>query len=141
MEQSMSIHLGAVADIPLGQGVCFIVQGEEIAVFRSRMGEIFAVANKCPHRQGPLAEGIIGNGKVVCPLHGHKFDLKTGEGSEPHECVQTFKVWEKNGKIMLEYPVTIEEKTEDQYVESMVSAYTKIYFNGGAHEFSKGNTN
>ena len=125
MEKLTVINLGSVADIPLGQGVCFIVKGEEIAVFRSRRGEIFALANKCPHRRGPLAEGIIGNGKVVCPLHGHKFDLKTGQGSEPHECVQTFKAWEENGQIMLEDPVTIEEKTDDKYVASMVNALYK----------------
>ena len=141
MEQSIVIHLGAVADIPLGQGVCFIVKGEEIAVFRSRMGEIFAVANKCPHRQGPLAEGIIGNGKVVCPLHGHKFDLKTGEGSESHECVQTFKVWEENGQIMLEDYWAVEEKVDGQYAELILNANSKIYYKGNAHEFSKSNTN
>ena len=97
------INLGLIESIPLGQGVCFIVHGEEIAVFRFRDGRIFAVANKCPHRQGPLAEGVIGNGKVICPLHGHKFDVQTGQGSEPHECVRVFKTWIDQGQIFLEY--------------------------------------
>jgi len=97
-----AVNLGPVAGIALGHGLCFVVEGEEIAVFRSRAGRIFAVANRCPHRQGPLSEGVMGDGKVVCPLHGHKFDLTTGEGSETGECVKTYRVWEENGRLMLE---------------------------------------
>ena len=96
-------NLGNSKDIPLGQGVCFIVQGVEIAVFRTRDGRVLAIENKCPHRQGPLAEGIVGDGKVICPLHGHKFDLATGQGSEKHECVRVFKTWIDQGQISLEY--------------------------------------
>ena len=103
MEKSTIINLGAVSDIPPGQGICFIVRGEEVAVFRSRRGEIFAIANTCPHRRGPLADGIIGDDHVVCPLHGHKFNLRTGQGSEPSECVKTFAVREDQGRIMLEF--------------------------------------
>jgi nitrite reductase (NADH) small subunit len=96
-----SINLGSIEKIPLGQGRCFIVGSEEIAVFRQRDGRFFAVQNRCPHRQGPLAEGIMGGGKVICPLHSHKFDLETGSGSEPHECVKTFPVREVAGEIHL----------------------------------------
>ena len=46
----------------------------------------------------------MGEGKIVCPLHGHKFDLTTGQGSEDCECVKTFPVEEKDGKIVLSYP-------------------------------------
>ena len=97
------INLGSIDQVPMGQGLCFDVLGQEIAVFRSRKGEWFAVENRCPHRQGPLSEGIIGDGKVVCPLHGHKFDLTTGQGSDGHECVKAFKVLEKQGNIVMEY--------------------------------------
>ena len=95
-------NLGNVNDIPLGQGICYIVKGEEIAVFRSRDGRISALENRCPHRQGPLSEGIVGNGKIVCPLHGHKFDLASGQGAEKGECVRVFKIWEDQGQMMLE---------------------------------------
>ena len=54
------INLGCVAAIPLGQGRCYVVGGQEIAVFRQRDGQLFAAENRCPHRQGPLSEGIIG---------------------------------------------------------------------------------
>ena len=98
---NMRINLGSVGHIPLGQGRCFMVGVHEVAIFRTRAGRLFAVENSCPHRGGPLSEGIIGEGKVICPLHGHKFDLSTGQGSEAHECVKTFKVWEENGYIVM----------------------------------------
>ena len=98
----MNINLGDIDQVPEGQGRCFIVNGEEIAVFRTRSGRLFAVENQCPHRRGPLAEGVIGEGKVLCPLHGHKFDLASGRGNEPLECVAVFKVWQKNGQMLVE---------------------------------------
>jgi len=103
MEKELIINLGSVHDIPVGQGKCFVIQGEEIAIFRSRSGKITAIENKCPHRQGPLADGIMGDGLIVCPLHGHKFDLKTGKGSEGHECVQVFMTKIKKNQIFLSY--------------------------------------
>lgn len=72
------VNLGAVARIPLGEGREFEVDGELIAVFRARDEKLYAVQAKCPHRDGALADGIIGAGKVVCPLHAFKFDLATG---------------------------------------------------------------
>lgn len=101
MEKTCQVKLCSVQDIPVGQGACFVIQGAEVAVFRLRDGRVLAVENRCPHRQGPLSEGVAGNGKVVCPLHGHKFDLATGEGSEPSERVRVFKTWEENGGIFI----------------------------------------
>jgi len=103
MEQSFIINLGPLEDIPIGQGRCFIVKDEEVSVFHLRSGKVRAVENKCPHRQGPLSEGIIDEGKVVCPLHGHKFDLKTGRGSEGGECVRVFESWIEHNHVYIEY--------------------------------------
>ena len=72
------VDLDAVDAIPLGQGRAYVVHGRTIAVFRQRDGRLFAVDNQCPHRGGPLAEGIVGDGKVICPLHGWKVDLESG---------------------------------------------------------------
>ena len=72
------VNLGAVERIPLGEGREFDVDGALVAVFRARDGRLYAVQAKCPHRDGALADGIIGAGKVVCPLHSFKFDLATG---------------------------------------------------------------
>ena len=102
MANALIVNLGSLDEIPLGQGRCYIVGSEEIAVFRQRDGKLFASQNRCPHKQGPLAEGVLGGGKIICPLHAHKFDLTSGTGSEPTECVKTFPVREQNGEIILE---------------------------------------
>ena len=96
-----TINLGSVEKVPKGQGFCFIVSGEEIAVFRQRDGRLFATQNRCPHRQGPLSEGVAGAGKVICPLHSHKFDLCTGEGPDPKECLRLYPVREEKGEILI----------------------------------------
>ncbi len=95
------VNLGSIATIPLGQGRCYVIGAEEVAVFRQRDGRIFATQNRCPHRQGPLAEGLVGSNKVICPLHAHQFNIETGAGSEPVECVQVFTVEEVNGDMLL----------------------------------------
>lgn len=95
------INLGSIEKIPLGQGRSYIVDGQEIAVFRQRDGRFFAAQNRCPHRNGPLSEGVVGANKVVCPLHSHKFDLATGAGSEPGECVKVYAVTVSGGDVLL----------------------------------------
>jgi nitrite reductase (NADH) small subunit len=96
-----TIHLGTISRIPVGQGRCYVIGSDEIAVFRQRDGRIFATQNRCPHRQGPLSEGVIGSGQVICPLHAHRFNLKDGAGSEPGECVQVHRVKDLDGEILL----------------------------------------
>ena len=77
--QGLSYGLGPVEQIPLGEGRVFKVDGTRVAVFRTRQGEVYATQAACPHRDGPLADGIIGGGQIVCPLHAYKFDLATGK--------------------------------------------------------------
>lgn len=95
------IKLGSISKIPLGQGFCFMTGKKEIAVFRPRSGGLCAIENRCPHRQAPLAEGVIDARQVICPYHGHKFDLHTGAGSEAGEKVQVYEVSEEDGEIWL----------------------------------------
>ena len=101
MDQLIKIYLGPIETIAVGQGRRFMIKDQAIAVFRARDGKFFAMEDLCPHRQGPLSDGIIGDGKVICPLHGHKFDLQTGQGSEGQECVRVFKVWVNKGNLFL----------------------------------------
>lgn len=96
-----AVKLGGIETIALGQGRCYVVGAEEIAVFRQRDGRVFATQNRCPHRQGPLSEGVMGGGYVICPLHAHRFNLKSGAGSEPGECIHVHRVGELNGEILL----------------------------------------
>ena len=83
-DRTDSIELwGCISRIPVGQGRCYVVGAQEIAVFRQRDGRLFATQNRCPHKQGPLSEGVMGGGQVICPLHAHRFELKDGAGTEP----------------------------------------------------------
>ena len=95
------VYLGSAHAVPPNQGRCYVVGSLEIAVFRQRDGKIFATENLCPHRKGPLSEGLVGDGKVICPLHGHKFQFEDGAGSEPGECDRTYVVEETDGHLML----------------------------------------
>ena len=70
--------LGSVADIPVGEGRGYAVDGEQIAVFRLRDGTLHAISGMCPHAGGPLADGLIDATIVMCPLHNHTFALDTG---------------------------------------------------------------
>ncbi len=85
--------LGPATRIPLGEGKVFEVEGLAVAVFRTRDGAFHATQAACPHRQGPLADGMLGGGRVVCPLHGFKFDLATGK-PVGNDCraLQTYRV-------------------------------------------------
>jgi nitrite reductase (NADH) small subunit len=74
----ITANLGSVDLIPMGQGRLFEVQGVPIAVFRSRDGSVFATQAACPHRGGPLADGILGQRTLVCPLHACGFDVGSG---------------------------------------------------------------
>lgn len=78
VESLVEHRLGPVEQIPLGEGRTFTVAGYTIAVFRLREGSVAATQAECPHRGGPLADGIVGMDSVVCPLHAQRFTLLTG---------------------------------------------------------------
>jgi nitrite reductase (NADH) small subunit len=71
-------NLGQIVMIPEGEGRVYEIGLLAIAVFRTKEGKVYATQALCPHREGPLVDGIIGAGEVVCPLHSFKFDLETG---------------------------------------------------------------
>jgi nitrite reductase (NADH) small subunit len=73
------ILIGSVDQIPKGEARIFKVDGRDIAIYHTRSGEVFATQPDCPHRGGPLADGLIGGTSVVCPLHDRSFDLRTGK--------------------------------------------------------------
>jgi NAD(P)H-dependent nitrite reductase small subunit len=95
-------RLGPVEQIPLGEGRAFVVNGEQVAVFRTRANELWAIGAVCPHAGGPLADGQIDRHRVLCPLHGHAFTLVDGSCSTGDYAVRTYPVREENGQIVLE---------------------------------------
>ena len=78
-------NLGLVSGIPEGEGRTFQAGGHDIAVFRGRGGAIHATSAWCPHQGGPLADGLIGRDQVICPMHGLRFDLRSGL-PQGHQC-------------------------------------------------------
>lgn len=76
----MQITLAPITSIPEGEGRNFAIAGVRLAVFRSRSGQVFATQADCPHKGGPLADGLLGGSTLICPLHSQKFDLETGAG-------------------------------------------------------------
>lgn len=95
-------HLGPLDQIPVGEGRAFRVQGEQVAVFRLRNGTLRATSAVCPHRGGPLADGQIDHRVVLCPLHGHTFELDTGCSPTGAEPVRTYPVsLDDHGNLLL----------------------------------------
>lgn len=74
----------------------------KIAVFRTTSDEVFAIKDECPHKQGPLSQGIVHGTSVTCPLHNWKIDLASGEALGPDEgCTNTYSTKVENGMVYL----------------------------------------
>jgi nitrite reductase (NADH) small subunit len=97
------IDIAALDDIaPRGARVVKTVLGC-VAVFRTATDQVFALDNTCPHKKGPLAEGIVHGTAVTCPLHNWVISLETGLVQGPDEgAVATFPVRVQAGRILLD---------------------------------------
>lgn len=73
------IDVGALADIPRQGGRVVRTRHGCVAVFRTAADEVFALEDRCPHKGGPLSEGIVHGTHVTCPLHNWVFDMATGQ--------------------------------------------------------------
>jgi nitrite reductase (NADH) small subunit len=94
----------ALADIPqLGARVVKRSAQADIALFRNAENEVFALRDACPHKGGPLSQGIVFGQRVACPLHGMTIGLADGCALPPDEgCAQTFPVRvEPDGSVWL----------------------------------------
>lgn len=75
-------HVDEIAPL---SGRCVKTAGDDIGVFKTAEGDVFAIVNRCPHRGGPLTEGIVHGTSVTCPLHNMVISLRTGEIEGPEE--------------------------------------------------------
>ncbi|HEY8667289.1 MAG TPA: Rieske 2Fe-2S domain-containing protein [Tepidisphaeraceae bacterium] len=76
--ETIEVDVCDIDDLTPGVGRAFEIAGQVVAVFLTRAGQVRAVENRCPHRGGPLADGILANNHVVCPFHANRYDLTTG---------------------------------------------------------------
>jgi len=94
----------SVDEIPHRGGRLVRAGTTQIALFRLSSGKIRAIDNRCPHKQGPLAEGIISNDTIICPLHAQKIDLESGHVLPPDSgCVTTFPTKVEDGQVLIQF--------------------------------------
>lgn len=111
MPTSAEHLLGPLSQVPVGEGRMFELSDVDpggpvaVAVFHLRSGAVHATQAACPHREGPLADGILGGTTVICPLHSRRFDVATGAALSGECGLATYpvKVTEA-GEIMIGTP-------------------------------------
>jgi nitrite reductase (NADH) small subunit len=91
--------VGRLDQIPPGQGRCFRLGVRRVAIFHMRNGEVFALDDTCPHRAGPLSDGLVGRDRVICPLHGYKFALADGRGLDSGFNATVYSVQVRDGRL------------------------------------------
>lgn len=100
------IDIGAVDDIPLRGARKVKTKLGCIAVFRTDTDTVFATSNVCPHKQGPLNEGIVHGNKVTCPLHNWVFDLETGQAQGADDgSIETYPAKVEAGRVLIDAAV------------------------------------
>jgi nitrite reductase (NADH) small subunit len=104
-------NIGPIANIPMrgARRLCFGHQGSPVAVFRTSNDEVFALVDECPHKRGPLSEGIVSGETVTCPLHNWNIDLRDGKALSPDEGrTTTLAVRIVEGEVHIGLPQAIE---------------------------------
>jgi nitrite reductase (NADH) small subunit len=96
------IEIGSPQDIPARGARVVSTPDGEVAVFRTAAGPVFAIRNRCPHRGGPLSEGIVTGERVTCPLHNWVIDLTTGQAVAPDRgCAVPYPLKVEDGRLWL----------------------------------------
>lgn len=97
------IDIGHINDIPLRGARVVKTPVGCVALFRTGETEVFAASDRCPHKGGPLSEGIVHGQKVTCPLHNWVFDLNTGQAQGADEGqISVYPVQVSGDRILLD---------------------------------------
>ena len=100
-------NIGPLANIPLrgARRLCIRHAGKPVAVFRTGDNEVFVLVDECPHKKGPLSEGIVSGKSVTCPLHNWVIGLEDGEAVAPDQgTAQLLSVRLVGGDIYVHLP-------------------------------------
>lgn len=102
-EGGQLVRICSTAELPqTGRVKCLSVRGRELCL-ANLDGYIAALSNECPHRGGPLCEGMIEEGKIVCPWHGWAFDPHSGEASHSAQAkVEVFSLLVRGESVFLD---------------------------------------
>jgi len=97
------LDIGALVDIPPRGGRVVRTTRGCVAIFRTATDEVFALDDRCPHKGGPLSDGIVHGRSVTCPLHNLVISLETGAAQGPDEGrVRTHALRVEGGRILLD---------------------------------------
>ncbi|MRU16521.1 nitrite reductase small subunit NirD [Roseovarius sp. A21] len=96
------IDICALDDIPLRGARKLKTALGCVAVFRTSETEVFAAADRCPHKGGPLSEGIVHGQSVTCPLHNWVFDLNTGQAQGEDGQIATYKLRIEGDRVLID---------------------------------------
>ena len=96
------IAVGTLSDIPQRGARCVETPDGRIAVFRTGDDRVFAIDDHCPHKGGPLSQGIVHGAAVTCPLHNWVISLETGTALGADEgCVRTIPVKVEGERLLI----------------------------------------
>jgi nitrite reductase (NADH) small subunit len=96
------VEIGSIDDIPMRGARCVNTPEGRIAVFRTAEGQVFAIEDRCPHKDGPLSQGIVHGTAVTCPLHNWVISLETGKALGADEgAVKTVPVRVENERLFI----------------------------------------
>jgi len=96
------VRVCALAEVPSANKLMLVQAGGQDICLANVAGELYAVDNVCPHRQGPLHEGWIEEGQVVCPWHGWSFDPLSGVCTNAQGRVEPFGVKVEDGEVLIQ---------------------------------------
>ena len=97
------IELGFLTMIPRQGSRIVRTDKGDIALFRTADDEVFALADRCPHKGGPLSQGMVHGHRVTCPLHNWVIELESGSAVAPDEgCTDRHPVRVEDGRVFLE---------------------------------------
>ena len=105
LAERLWLDVCAVEDIPRRGARRIGSSAKPVAIFRTGEDEIYALIDRCPHKQGPLSMGIVHGSAVTCPLHGMKIDLATGEpmGADAGKgCAPRIDVKVEDGRVLVD---------------------------------------
>lgn len=104
------IRVTPTETVPLREGRAVLIGDREIALFNLG-GRFLATDNQCPHKGGPLCDGIVTGSSVVCPLHAWKVNLDSGRVERPahgkDHCVTTYPTRIEDGVVLIGLPLTV----------------------------------
>lgn len=102
MDSETKIKVSSIDSLTPLIGKKVVIEDKEIGLFLTEDGQIHAIQNRCPHKDGPLSEGTVSGDYVYCPLHDQKIDMNTGLVQSPDTgCVEVYQAVIHDGDVYI----------------------------------------